>query len=389
MILGVLKTIVLCSGLLLFGYTFIVSGIVINLLQCCSLVLWPFNKDLYRRINCTLAHYHWSQMVYLAEFWSGSDCILYCEPSFFDYLGKESSLVILNHKCDVDWLMGWIICLRYNILGSSKVFAKTELRYVPFIGWSWVLLEMIFLRRDWTRDKPYLIKSLKILAEYPLNCWILLFCEGTRFTEEKKIKSNEVARQKGLPELKHHLLPRTKGFIVVMEAFKGKVPAIYDCTLGCSNDHAEPTLYNIVMRKKCLAHMLVRRIPLSDVPTDSEENTAMALHKIYQYKDAAYEHFVNHQTFEGYKGYRGRRVPRTYKSLINELFWSITLCVPTIYYVGKLLVNGPIWYTITAVGVIVLAILLVRAMINVTDTKRGSSYGAKAEAVQNDNKKQD
>ena len=39
-----------------------------------------------------------------------------------------------------------------------------------------------------------------------------MFCEGTRFTAEKHAKSIEYSRLKGLPELKHHLMPRTKGF---------------------------------------------------------------------------------------------------------------------------------------------------------------------------------
>lgn len=77
-----------------------------------------------------------------------------------------------------------------------------------------------------------------------------MFPEGTRFTQEKYEASMEVAREKGLPLLKHHLLPRTKGFvvgyirictfqikpssmgIVFIQAsipyLKGKVPAIYD-----------------------------------------------------------------------------------------------------------------------------------------------------------------
>jgi lysophosphatidic acid acyltransferase/lysophosphatidylinositol acyltransferase len=40
----------------------------------------------------------------------------------------------------------------------------------------------------------------------------LLFCEGTRFTKSKHEQSLKIAKEKGLPQLKHHLLPRTKGF---------------------------------------------------------------------------------------------------------------------------------------------------------------------------------
>lgn len=49
---------------------------------------------------------------------------------------------------------------------------------------------------------------------------LLLFPEGTRFTKEKHRKSMEVARAKGMPELKHLLFPRTKGFVSTMMALK-------------------------------------------------------------------------------------------------------------------------------------------------------------------------
>jgi len=50
----------------------------------------------------------------------------------------------------------------------------------------------------------------------------LLFCEGTRFTASKHAASMQVAKQKGLPLLKHHLLPRTKGFVHSVHGLKGK-----------------------------------------------------------------------------------------------------------------------------------------------------------------------
>jgi lysophosphatidic acid acyltransferase/lysophosphatidylinositol acyltransferase len=45
----------------------------------------------------------------------------------------------------------------------------------------------------------------------------MLSCEGTRFTEKKRLASMKIAREKGLPELKHHLLPRTKGFTLLLQ----------------------------------------------------------------------------------------------------------------------------------------------------------------------------
>jgi len=49
-----------------------------------------------------------------------------------------------------------------------------------------------------------------------------MFCEGTRFTSIKHKESMIVAREKGLPELKHHLLPRTKGFSLLAKGAPGR-----------------------------------------------------------------------------------------------------------------------------------------------------------------------
>lgn len=49
----------------------------------------------------------------------------------------------------------------------------------------------------------------------------LLYCEGTRFTPKKHQISMEVAESKGLPKLKYHLLPRTKGFWVTVQNLRG------------------------------------------------------------------------------------------------------------------------------------------------------------------------
>lgn len=46
---------------LLIGFVFVVSGLIINFIQLCTLVLWPINKQFYRRVNCRLAYSLWSR----------------------------------------------------------------------------------------------------------------------------------------------------------------------------------------------------------------------------------------------------------------------------------------------------------------------------------------
>lgn len=59
-----------------------------------------------------------------------------------------------------------------------------------------------------------------------------LFPEGTRFTSDKHAASMKIAAEKGLPLLKHHLLPRTKGFTASIPHLRGKFDAIYDVVMA-------------------------------------------------------------------------------------------------------------------------------------------------------------
>lgn len=54
----------------------------------------------------------------------------------------------------------------------------------------------------------------------PCPFQFLIHCEGTRFTEKKHQISMQVAQAKGLPSLKYHLLPRTKGFAVTVRSLR-------------------------------------------------------------------------------------------------------------------------------------------------------------------------
>lgn len=217
---GLLKMQFVCH--LIICYVFLVSGLIVNFLQLCTLPLWSINKQLARKVNCRLAYCISSQMVALLEWWSGTECTLYTDPASYPFYGKEDAIVVLNHNFEIDFLCGWTFCERFGVLGSSKVLAKKELAYVPVIGWMWYFLEIVFCKRKWEEDQKTVVQSLQRLKDYPENFWFLLYCEGTRFTQKKHKISMEVAERKGLPKLKYHLLPRTKGFCVTVQHLRGK-----------------------------------------------------------------------------------------------------------------------------------------------------------------------
>ncbi|TSK17908.1 1-acyl-sn-glycerol-3-phosphate acyltransferase gamma [Bagarius yarrelli] len=349
---------------LLIGFVFVVSGLIINFIQLCTCVLWPFNKQLYRRINTRMSYSLWSQ------WWSGTECTLYTEQSVVDHFGKEHVIIILNHNYEIDFLCGWAMCERYGVLGSAKVLAKQELLKVPLIGWTWYFLEIVFCKRKWEEDRDTVFKGLNQLKDYPEYMWFLLYCEGTRFTEKKHQISMQVAESKGLPKLKYHLLPRTKGFTTTLQCLQGTVKAIYDVTLNFK-DKENPTLLGIINGKKYRADMKVRRFPVEEIPSDEKECAAW-LHKLYQEKDELQEYYFKEGRFPG-----GIIKPkRRLWTLLNFLFWATLLLSPLINFAWDVFVSGSPLLIISFMIFLIIASIAVRRLIGVTEVKRtGSSYG--------------
>jgi hypothetical protein len=54
--------------IIFLSYIFLVSGLIVNFFQLCSCIIWPFNKALFRKINCYLALGLWSREYYYYHF---------------------------------------------------------------------------------------------------------------------------------------------------------------------------------------------------------------------------------------------------------------------------------------------------------------------------------
>ena len=94
------------------AYVFFVSGLLVNFLQLCSCLIWPFSKELYRKINCYLALGIWSRksispmddadclflflsdFTFLAQWWSKSDCVLYIDRDDMNKVRHEHAIVM-------------------------------------------------------------------------------------------------------------------------------------------------------------------------------------------------------------------------------------------------------------------------------------------------------
>jgi lysophosphatidic acid acyltransferase/lysophosphatidylinositol acyltransferase len=322
-----------------------------------------------------LAWTFWCIFTFCGQIWSGSTVDVYGSLADYEMVTKEHFIGIMNHKYDVDWLMGWIVCQRMGILKGSKIIGKSSLRFMPLVGWTWLFTESIFIHRKWETDKKLLVESLdKILVDYPEGHFfnILMFCEGTRFTADKHAESMKVAREKNLPELKHHLLPRTKGFSLLAKGAAGRIGAIYDLTVGIEKK-PNPDLNAVRNGVPLKASMFVRRIPFSDVPQD-EKASAEWLHKFYQEKDRIFDVYDRTGSFESL-GQPKINMPMNYYDLYNCLFWLFLLGLPTVYGIASFMLNASWLMNLTIVGALTLTYIISNAFIAVSQTHIGSKYG--------------
>jgi lysophosphatidic acid acyltransferase/lysophosphatidylinositol acyltransferase len=365
---------------LLLTITFFTSGFILNILQALLYYfLRPINKYLFRKLNYYLCYSLYSQLVFMAEWWSGSDIIVYInKDDFYKYYGKEHGYLIMNHTYDIDWLIGWIFCERVGVLGNCKAYAKKSIQYLPTMGFAWKFSESVFLERNWDSDRLLIGRQVAELAQYPDPMFLLLFAEGTRFTEVKHQASIEFAKEKGLPILKRHLTPRTKGFTTSLPELRNRVPAIYSVQLAFDpKSNVKPTVMTLLLGKPVTGHMFFERIPVDSVPEDEEE-AALWLRELYNKKDRMMDSFLTTGDWFATSGVPREdiiRLKRRPLSLLNMAGWAVVTLVPIGYYLVRLLTSGSTLYLSIGVCIILVFFFMLYKLINETKIDKGSSYG--------------
>lgn len=258
------------------------------------------------------------------------------------YFGKENNMAILNHTYEIDWLVAYQAADKVKALGGCKAFAKKVLQYVPVIGWCWYFSELIFLSRSYEKDKDIIQKQVKSVFTFPDPICLCFYAEGTRFTDAKYAESVKFAKERGMPILKHHLIPRTKGFTTSLPSMREGCPAIYDMNVVFKKESNAPTVSNMINGNGYDACLLVRRIPLDQVPED-EHKAAQWLHDLYVEKDKIVDSFKTTGSFfktSGIAEVPCRKMEPRKSTLFNYMLCVSVTVIPIIFFFLKFLICG-------------------------------------------------
>lgn len=208
---------ILLVVLLLFSFIPLIGFIL-----CCFLIR-PFSQYYANKIATIGAAMQW--MIFHWIFLSSSSLEVPEIP-------KNNYLVISNHLSAFDFAL--INAVNTKMFPHSKYAFKDTLKFLPIVYQAFLVLNCLILKRNFEKDKERIIDYAKKMKNYNLPLWFVLFCEGTRFTQDKKKVSDEFCKEKGMDPFKYVLAPRYKGFDLLRKEFEeSHVQKVLDLTFYC------------------------------------------------------------------------------------------------------------------------------------------------------------
>ena len=180
---------------------------------------------------------------------------------------QPNSVLISNHQIYTDWLYLWFLTYTSKF-GNSVFIILKDLSKIPVLGYGMKNYNFLFLSRKWEKDKIVLTNQLLEIdanargmgpangvqligsssttntefTKWPQGSnvnkiWpyeLILFPEGTVPSDRTTKKSAEFIASRGLPPLKHVLLPRIRGLFLALKKLKSSVEIVYDITTAYS-----------------------------------------------------------------------------------------------------------------------------------------------------------
>jgi len=177
-------------------------------------------------------------------------------PVRWDVLGLEGlvrndwCLVVANHQSWVDILVLQKILNRR--VPFMKFLLKRELFWVPLLGLAWWSLDYPFLERSSTpaKDLETILKASENFKVTPVS--IMVFAEGTRFTQEKRERQGS--------RFRHVLKPKVGGLTALFQGMGTRIGSIVDVTIAYPG--GTPTFWEFLCGRADEVRVRVEVIPM-------------------------------------------------------------------------------------------------------------------------------
>ena len=216
----------------------IISGFLFFLISYSYTILVPFSVlsiDYFKTLALDLGRY------LSIEMFKGFDTEFYLNNNKNDIKIDENpeliDIIVANHISTCDYLL-IISYLKHFNIDLFNFILKKELCYYPGIGFILYINNFIRVSRSWDKDEDAIRKQLDVIKKDNKKQVIVIFPEGTRFTEDKFKEGQQFSRDNNYPIYNNLLVPRTKGLWLLINILKekGLLGKIWDMTLVMPNN---------------------------------------------------------------------------------------------------------------------------------------------------------
>jgi lysocardiolipin and lysophospholipid acyltransferase len=228
----------------------------------------------------------------------------------FDF--PERMVLIANHQIYTDWMYLWWVgyANRPGMHGHIYIILKESLKHIPILGWGMQFYSFIFMSRKMATDQHRLTYRLNKLKQQKIDprtgkkyydpMWLLLFPEGTNLSNNGRRKSAGWAKKQGLRDPEHVMLPRSTGMFFCLQALRGSLDYVYDCTVayeGIGRGAFGEEIFGLAStyfqgRPPKSVNFYWRRFKLSEIPLDDQEKFDLWLREEWYKKDALMEEYL-------------------------------------------------------------------------------------------------
>jgi len=312
--------------------TFIFLSIALSdVIMTLSIPILLFSRSIFRKITNGIAQFGWPLFTFAFEtfgrnkiIWTGEPLNEFQEGSSKD--GKDrNALVTINHTYYCDWLLSFSLGVRCGRIGNIKIAMKDVIKYIPFVGIGIWAMGFIFLSRKWQDDQKKINKAYSHLKTDGEPFWFVTHPEGSRVNATNIKKSQEFAKERGLPILNNVLLPRVKGFTSSVLALRDTLDAVYDLTVAYKKRPAG-FIHLFYGARPTEIHVHLRRFPIQSLPTE-EKHIEQWLYQRSKEKDILIQQFKD----KGYFSEQPLDLPFNPKKYIFNFFVWLSMLTIFLY----------------------------------------------------------
>ncbi|KAF2672152.1 acyltransferase-domain-containing protein [Microthyrium microscopicum] len=240
-------------------------------------------------------------------------------------------VMMANHQLYTDWLYLWWVAYTNNMHGYIYIILKESLKNVPIIGWGAQFYNFIFLSRKWETDQKQFREHLQGLNQPDDPMWLLIFPEGTNLATGTRAKSAEWAERTGVQDMKHQLLPRSRGLQFTLQNLHETTEWLYDCTIGYEGIPPGQFGQDVFTLRSSMfegrppksVNMHFRRFKISAIPIDDDQAFDVWLRNRWREKDYLLEHFTRFNRFPDDVSWMSQQQKTGRKQLIAQPAKSI------------------------------------------------------------------